>query len=162
MKTETGELIVGAYLKQIEGCDFIEYNARPRGGGIKGLDELDVIGMNFVTKTAYLCEVTTHLLGALYIDNKTTVEKISKKHLKQKEYAENYLKSFEHIRFMFWSPYVPVGYITNGLATLPELELIINKEYTSKINELKELARTTTNDSGNDFFRALQILEHLK
>ncbi|MDQ0896253.1 MULTISPECIES: hypothetical protein [unclassified Paenibacillus] len=162
MKTEMGELIVGAYLKQIEGCDFVEYNARPRGGGIKGLDELDVIGMNFATNTAYLCEVTTHLLGALYVDNKTTVEKISSKHLKQKEYAETYLKNFENIRFMFWSPYVPIGYITRGLETLPDLELIINKEYTSKINELKFLARKTTNDSGNDFFRALQIIEHLK
>lgn len=162
MKTEMGELIVGAYLKQIEGCDFIEYNVRSRGGGLKGLDELDVIGLNFVTQTAYLCEVTTHLLGALYVDNKTTVEKINTKHQKQKEYASNYLSNFEYIRYMFWSPYVPVGYITTGLANISDLELIINKEYTNKINELRELARKTTNDSGNDFFRALQILEHLK
>ncbi|MDO3680317.1 hypothetical protein [Paenibacillus ehimensis] len=162
MKTEMGELIVGAYLKQIEGCDFIEYNARPRGGGLKGLDELDVIGMNFETNTAYLCEVTTHLLGALYVDNKTTVERIAKKHLRQKDYAETYLKNFKYIRYMFWSPYVPVGYITTGLSELPDLELIIDKEYTKKIDELREIARRTTNDSGNDFFRALQILEHLR
>lgn len=57
---------------------------------------------------------------------------------------------------------MPVGYITNGLAQLSNLELIINKEYTNKISELRVLARKTTNDSGNDFFRALQILEHLK
>ncbi|MFD0694976.1 hypothetical protein ACFQZT_12790 [Paenibacillus sp. GCM10027628] len=162
MKTEMGELIVGAYLKQIEGCDFIEYNVRTRGGGLKGLDELDVVGLNFVTKTAYLCEVTTHLLGALYVDNKTTVEKIKTKHFKQKEYATDYLTNFENIRYMFWSPYVPVGYITNGLSEIAGLELVINKEYTQKINELRELARKTTNDSGNDFFRAMQILEHLR
>ncbi|MFC4103238.1 hypothetical protein [Paenibacillus xanthanilyticus] len=162
MKTEMGELIVGAYLKQIEECDFVEYNVRTRGGGLKGLNELDVVGLNFVTNTAYLCEVTTHLLGALYVDNRSTVEKIKTKHENQKYYALNYLTSFQNIRYMFWSPYVPVGYITKGLAEVTDLELIINKEYTNRINEMRLLAKKTTNDTGNDFFRALQILEHLK
>lgn len=79
-----GELIVGAYLKQIEGCDFIEYNVRSRGGGLKGLDELDVIGLNFVTNTAYLCEVTTHLLGALYVDNKPQLRRLEQSILNKK------------------------------------------------------------------------------
>lgn len=29
MITDVGEYIVGAYLKVIEGCDVIDYNARP-------------------------------------------------------------------------------------------------------------------------------------
>jgi hypothetical protein len=29
IKTDIGEYIVGAYLKVIEKCDFIDYNARP-------------------------------------------------------------------------------------------------------------------------------------
>jgi hypothetical protein len=63
MKTEIGEYIVGVYLKLIKKCDFIEYNARPSGGGLVGLNELDVIGFDFKSKTVYLCEVTTHISG---------------------------------------------------------------------------------------------------
>ncbi len=76
MKTEIGEYIVGAYLKVIKNCDFIDYNVRFPGGGLKGLGELDVIGLDFKNKSAYLCEVTTHIRGLLYKDNITTVEKI--------------------------------------------------------------------------------------
>ena len=65
MKTEMGEYLVGAYLRIIKGCDFIDYNVRRPGGGMSGLDELDVIGLDFKDRTAYLCEVTTHLDGLL-------------------------------------------------------------------------------------------------
>ncbi|MDD5659927.1 MAG: hypothetical protein PHR39_07990 [Actinomycetota bacterium] len=40
IKTDIGEYIVGAYLKVIKKCDFIDYNARPPGGGLEGLNEL--------------------------------------------------------------------------------------------------------------------------
>ena len=40
--------IVGAYLKLIEGCDVIDYNVRPPGGGMAGLSELDVVGLDFI------------------------------------------------------------------------------------------------------------------
>ncbi len=89
MKTDIGEYIVGAYLKLIEECDVIDYNVRPAGGGIKGLGELDVIGMNFKTDTVFVCEVTTHLNGLLYGNgNGGTVKKIQDKHVRQKAYAE--------------------------------------------------------------------------
>ena len=52
MLTDVGEFIVGAHLQLIEGCDFIDYNVRHPGGGLKGLGELDVIGLNFRTNTA--------------------------------------------------------------------------------------------------------------
>jgi hypothetical protein len=48
------------------------------------------------------------------------------------------------------------------LNTVSELQLIINDEYTKCVDELRELARKQTHDSGNPFFRTLQILEHLK
>ena len=60
MLTDIGEYIVGTYLQLIEECDFIDYNVRPPGGGLKGLSELDVVGLNLHTSTAYLCEVITH------------------------------------------------------------------------------------------------------
>lgn len=73
------------------------------GGWLKGLTELDVVGLNYNTKTAYLCEVTTHIRGLLYGDNKKTVQKIRQKHEVQKEYAYTILKDFHNIVFMLWS-----------------------------------------------------------
>ena len=33
------EYVVGAYLKLEEECDFVDFNVRPPGGGLKGLGE---------------------------------------------------------------------------------------------------------------------------
>jgi hypothetical protein len=162
IKTEIGEYLVGAYLKIIEECDFIDYNVRPPGGGLKGLNELDVVGLDFKNETAYLCEVTTHIRGVLYKDNKTTIEKIKKKYMRQKEYANKYLPGFLKRHFMFWSPVVPKGYITKELEKIDGLELVINKKYAQCIDELRVKAKELTNDVGNPFFRMLQILEHLR
>ena len=59
IKTDIGEYIVGAYLKIIKKCDFVDYNVRPPGGGLEGLNELDVVELDFKNEIAYLCEVTT-------------------------------------------------------------------------------------------------------
>jgi hypothetical protein len=40
MATEMGEYIVGAYLKLVLGCDVVDYNTRPPGGGVTGLNEM--------------------------------------------------------------------------------------------------------------------------
>ena len=162
MKTDIGEYIVGAYLKIIKECDFVVYNVRPPGGGREGLNELDVVGLDFKNKIAYLCEVTTHILGVLYKDNKNTVEKIKTKYERQKEYANKQLLYFTNRHFMFWSPVVHEGTITSELEKIDGLELVINRKYTQCIDELKEKAKEKTNDEGNPFFRMLQILKHLK
>jgi hypothetical protein len=162
MKTDIGEYIVGAYLKIIMSCDFVDYNVRPPGGGLEGLNELDVLGLDFKNRIAYLCEVTTHIGGLLYKDNRTTVERIKKKYEIQKKYANMHLKDFSNKCFMFWSPVVPKGYITDGLEKIEGLELIVNGKYTQCINELREKAKELTNDTGNSFFRMLQILERLR
>ncbi len=163
MRPEVGEELVGAYLKVIEGCDVVSYNARPPGGGIQGLEELDVVGLRFRDNTAFLCEVTTHIGGLLYKDNRTTVDRIKAKHARQKKYARRELKSFGTKCFQFWSPNVPKGYITRNLAELePGLELVINGEYARRVGQLREVARARKNNEGNDAFRLLQILEHLR
>jgi hypothetical protein len=41
MRTEVGEYVVGAWLKIGLGCDVVDYNVRPPGGGLNGLGELD-------------------------------------------------------------------------------------------------------------------------
>ncbi len=160
--TDIGEYIVGAYLKLIKKCDIIDYNARPPGGGLKGLEELDVVGLDFKNKTAYLCEVTTHIRGVLYKNNVETIKRIKAKYARQKDYAKKHLKQFPNRHFMFWSPVVPEGYITNNLRKLSGLDLIINKDYSACIEVLRHEAAHTTNDTGNPFFRVLQILEHLR
>lgn len=163
MKTEMGEYIVGAYLKIIKECDFIDYNIRPPGGGIEGLDELDVLGLDFRNKRAYLCEVATHIRGILYKNNKITVERIKKKYNKQKVYAKKYLKEdFHDIQYMFWSPVVPKGFITNELAKMRGLQVLINGDYAACVDEIREKAKQETFDIGNPFFRMLQILEHMR
>ena len=162
MLTDIGEYVVGAYLKLEEGCDVIDYNVRPPGGGLKGLGELDVIGLNFKTETAILCEVTTHVTGLLIGSNAKTVEKITAKHERQRAYAAEYLDNFTHHRFMFWSPVVPRGYLTEHLSKIDGLELIINGVYKEKVEQLRLRARAEAQDTSNPFFRSLQILEHLR
>jgi hypothetical protein len=162
MNTDIGEYIVGAYLKIIKGCDFVDYNVRPPGGGLEGLNELDVVGLDFKNKIVYLCEVTTHITGLLIRDNRTTVETIQKKYERQKGYANKYLSDFPNRYFMFWSPVVSKGYITDELKKVDGLELIINEKYAQCIDELKGKAKKLTHDVGNPFFRILQILEHLR
>ena len=93
MATDIGEYIVGAYLKLVNRCDVIDNNARTPGGGLEGLNELDVIGLDFRQKTAYLCEVTTHLNGILYGTGPKTVERIYKKYQRQRAYAETFVES---------------------------------------------------------------------
>ncbi|MDD5014234.1 MAG: hypothetical protein PHW73_03905 [Atribacterota bacterium] len=158
MRTEIGEYIVGAYLKIIKECDFVDYNVRPRGGKLEGLNELDVVGINFKSNSAYLCEATTHTTGLLIKDYETTINTISKKYKRQREYAEKYLKNFSKHYFMFWSPFVS-DRIMKNLEKNKGLELIINEKYALCIKELKEKALKMTNDTGNPFFRMLQITE---
>ena len=162
MKPEVGELLVGAYLKLCMHCGFVDYNVRPPGGGLEGLGELDVVGLDPDGGRAYLCEVTTHIRGLLYKSNKESVSRIRKKHARQRDYAGKHLRAFQTVFYMFWSPVVPVGYLTTELPKIEGLELIINGEYKRRVDELLQLARDTTHDAGNDVFRVFQILEHLR
>ncbi|MBA7499436.1 hypothetical protein ES704_02180 [subsurface metagenome] len=163
MKTEMGEYIVGACLKLLKGCDLVDYNVRRPGGGLVGLDELDVMGLDFKNRTAYLCEVTTHLDGLLYGSSKiTTAKRIRTKYLKMQEYADNYLSDyFADRHFMFWSPVVRPG-VRDELKKIKGLELVINETYAEYIGQLQEFAKKATYDTGNPATRMLQILGHLR
>lgn len=162
MKTDIGEYIVGAYLKIIKGCNFIDYNVRPPVGGLEGLSEIDVVALDFKNKVAYLCEVTTHIWGVLYTDNKTTFKKIKQKYGRQQKYADKYLSDFHKKQYMFWAPVVPKGKLLQELHKIEGLHLVVNEDYAQCIDELKEKARELSHDTGNPFFRMLQILENLR
>ncbi len=62
---------------------------------------------------------------------------------------------------MLWSPVVPKG-LGKRLDEIEGLELIINDEYTRRVDELRKRARIVTYDVGNPAFRLLQILEHAR
>lgn len=107
MNTDVGEFLVGAHLKIIEQCDVVDYNARPPVPGLEGMGELDVIGLSFTSKTAFLCEVATHLGGLEYGKGyDDSMAQIRKKYDRQRKYALQYLSDFEPHRFMFWCPRV--------------------------------------------------------
>jgi hypothetical protein len=63
---------------------------------------------------------------------------------------------------MFWSPYVPVGYITEHLEKVDGLKLVINGEYKRCVHELLARASREHQDTGNPVFRVFQILSALK
>ena len=157
-----GETLVGAYLKLIKGCDFVDYNVRQPGGGLAGLNELDVIGIHFGARTAYLCEVATHIRRLLYKNNEETVRRVREKYEKQRTYAEAFLSQFDRHVFMFWSPNVPVGFVTEGLAQIERLELVINGEYKRCVEELLDNAQEQNQETGNPVFRVFQIIGALR
>lgn len=162
MSQDVGEYIVGAYLQLTLGCDLVNYNMRPPGGGMAGLGELDVIGFDLRNHTAYLCEVATHTQGLNYGSYETTLRKVKEKYERQRAYAEANLSSFPIRHYQFWSPVVPRGTLTQALHQIEGLEVYTNERYAACVDELRALARQLTHDAGNPFFRTLQILECLR
>ena len=120
-----------------------------------GLGELDVIGFNFASRIAYLCEVTTHLKGLLIVGQgiDITLTKLADKRRRQQEYADRYLKDFTP-RYMFWSPVVRAS-LVEDLKTRAGFELFINKSYSEAINQLRKRAKNSTSDVNNPAFRVL-------
>ena len=156
MTTEPGEYVVGAYLKFILGCDVVDYNVREPVGGLIGLNELDVIGLRFRDKTAYVCEVTTHTMGM----NKAAEIKLPLKLKAQKEYAIKNLSDFQKIHYMIWSPQIQPKRLENIYKSndLLDVEIIANERYLSAICELNDFSKQQKKDTNNPFVRFLQIL----
>lgn len=152
---EMGEQLVGAYLQVIRRCSFVLYNQRPEGGGLNGLGELDVVGI--AKDEVFLCEVTTHVRG---IDPKA-VARIERKFGVQREFAKRHFKDHKQT-FELWSPYVPRGDRLERLSRIKGLNLVVNSEYARRVRELQARAKSNTEPTGNDAFRLLQILAHLK
>lgn len=171
----TGEQLTGAWLRMVAGCDFVQYNVPLRGRQ----GEIDVIGLNLATETAFICEVATHLRGLQYTrDNRPdNVNRITKKFQADVEYARQYLDDFQH-RFMLWSPVVrvPAGDETkyNPMRDLndirrnvwashsAEVEMVVNEVYLECLDDLRERAARETAASAFPVFRVLQILEQTR
>jgi hypothetical protein len=169
---EVGEELVGAWLRYVAECDFVQYNVPLR----QKQGEADVIGINLSKETAYICEVTTHLVdGILYVKNgqPNNVAKLTQKFENDAEYAAKYLHDFDR-RFMFWSPIVkyPTSEKTkhNQFQDLIDvrrnlrkshqidIDMIVNEIYLEHVEELREKAACETSDSEYPVFRLFQIL----
>ncbi|MFC1805953.1 hypothetical protein ACFL09_03135 [Planctomycetota bacterium] len=156
--TEIDEYLVGAYLREVMGCDVVTYNVRPA----RGMDEFDVLGLTFAKSTAYLCGAATHIGGLNYGGTiAQTLARITNNLQGQREFADTHLAGFD-TRFMFWSPFVPEGGLTQGLAQIEGLVLVINDEYQRRLRELMRSATETEQRTGNPCFRFLQILVRLR
>lgn len=113
IRAETGEEIVGAWLRYIANCEFVEYGVQIPGAG-----EIDVVGLSLKANRAYVCEVASHIHRLHYKDNEAT---IVGKFERAKQYADGTLQRLG-ITYEFWSPIVrsgaQMGGMTNVLATL--------------------------------------------
>lgn len=184
-ETQLGEHLVGAYHKLITDCEVVSYNQRSKTEGEQM--EIDVIGINSKgdEQVIYTCEVITHLHGTIYPGSPSsdrwaefgndgyqyTLEKLWKKFVADHAYVTEVFDDANKYIFQLWVPVLPRGYLTDGLDQLAvefekgydhTIELVINEEYTERVNELRELAAKDKKDYGEPAFRFLQILKHLR
>ena len=92
------------------------------------------------------------------------MKKIRDKFERDKAFSDKILKDFPTRHYMLWSPIVPGGKLTSQLMELEKkgVEIVVNRTYAERIDELTRAAREKANDTGNPAFRLLQILEHLR
>jgi hypothetical protein len=176
---DIGELVIGAWLSEVQGYDIVLYNRRPgrdlppdiapQGptGVAARLSELDVLGLNTEGRTAYLAESTAHLGG--FLIGKGTADgaaKLSAKFRVASAYgAILRTRLGMESSLALWSPRVPKA-IESLRPQLEDeigksIEFVVNETYTERIVEVISRATAETRTTGNDFYRSLQLLAHL-
>jgi hypothetical protein len=155
---EIGESLVGAYLEHIRECQVVVYNTHLSNEQ----GELDVIGIKTLStgkQEIWLVEAATHILGLDYGGQAKSVKKIKAKRDRALKFAQQLFKGAT-LRFEVWSPIVSSG-IVDELNKL-SIVLVANAEYTDRVNELALHASKSTKTTGNDTYRTLQLLTHLR
>lgn len=139
----------------------------------------------------YVCEVVTHLDGGLYSGSPDdtdewwmeysntssyhhSLETLWRKFMDGYRYVDQTFPDAEY-SFQFWAPVVAGGhkrgYLIQGLDRLEDefeaetnesLELVINEDYSIRIEDLQDEARGDTSNYGSPAFRFIQILENLE
>lgn len=133
----------------------------------------------------YGCEVVTHLDGLHYNgvpdtdewaeygndDYQYTLQRLWEKFEQDYRLLKDVFDTADTYVLQFWSPVVPQGYLTDGLAELQRrfeakhdvtIDLVINGEYADRVEDLRQMASTTRKSYDEPAFRFLQILEHLR
>jgi hypothetical protein len=186
IQTQIGELIVGSYLRIVNDCELVSYNQRSKEAGRQM--EIDVLGVESTSgeQTVYACEVVTHLHGTLYSGTpdeegwwtdygnesyQYTLKRLWDKFDEDYDLLTNVFDDADTYVLQFWSPVVPNGILTDGLDELQqrfeseygvEIDLMINEEYTNRVDEIRQRASETKKSYDEPAFRFLQILEHLR
>jgi hypothetical protein len=162
---DIGESLVAAYHRHVRGCDLILTNVHLVGEQ----GELDVVGVQSgPVQRAWFCEVTTHTRGMNNPSKRPAARRVAEKIESAERFASNTFPNAE-ARFEIWSPIVRPGLVaelddvvascrTRGV----ELDLVVNETYTERIQELVDVARSTSETTGDDAFRMLQIMTRLK
>lgn len=162
---DIGESLVAAYLRHVRDCGLILNNVHLVGEQ----GELDVVGVESgPSPRAWLCEVTTHTGGMNNPSKRPATRRVAQKIERAARFAAETFPNAEPV-FEVWSPIVRPGLVrelddvvadfsTRGI----ELHLILNEEYTARIQELVDVARRESQTTGDDAFRMLQILTRLK
>jgi hypothetical protein len=153
---DVGESLVGAYMRQVRGCHTIAFNTF-----LPGQAELDVVGVANGANGVelWMAEVAVHLDSLDYGGYVKTVSKISQKVAAARTYATLVYRDVTPT-VEFWSPVVPSG-LVSALADV-DVKLVVNHEFTARVNELAALARKHTKLTGDDAYRFLQLLTHLR
>jgi len=186
-----GELLVGAYHKRMNGCEVVSYNNRSEERGNQMEADVIAIDNDRGKgrQNVYVCEVVTHMSGKLYSgtpdDGWWTEFTNTKAHqFSLQKLQKKFLEDYRYVKYVWQRQRsrIPVlgtcGYrlgrgsgLIEGLEELAdrfesetgeELELIINQDYTERIENLQTEAQGDTSDYGAPAFRFLQILENLK
>ncbi len=165
-----GEELVSAYLQQILGCDFTQQNLYT----IDSQGEIDVVGLNLKNRTVYICEVAIHLTTGLqytYAKRPNNVKKLTEKFKRDITYTRKYLPDFK-AHYMLWSPvvksrkneseYDQMKHLQQVHKNIQEefsedLQLIVNLEFSKRLEQLREKACKTTADLKSPVMRMLQI-----
>lgn len=175
-----GEEICGSYLKYVKQCDFVDYNINTTNSHV-GQGEIDVIGINQANKIVYVCEVAVHIATGLQYtkDNKPNVyNKVSEKFQRDIKYVIDKFPNYRIVP-MFWSPIVKqtssnpaqtdLRKVKDSLKSefqkptdlrMDELCLIINEQWKSCVEELREKAKRISNELSG-VMRVFQIEEFL-
>lgn len=180
-----GELLVGAYHRKVTEAELVSYNQRSERHGDQMEIDVLAIASNDGTQVVYVCEVLTHLDGNGYPGKpktdkwdaygndsyQRTIEKFERKFRSGYGYVTRVFDDADQYRFQLWSPYLHKGKMTDGLEALSRefaadngdpIELILNEDYTERIDELRSLASEETTQHSQPAYRYLQILEHLR
>ena len=169
-----GEELVATYLEHVKGCDFVQQNLYTPD--VQG--EIDVVGINLKERKVFICEVAIHLqTGLQYTKDKrpNNVQKLTEKFSRDIEYAEKYFPDYER-HLMLWSPIIKsakekskhnqqkdIIQIGNNIKEKYgyDIEFVTNEKFLNCMNELRELAKTKTEELKNPVMRFLQIEEAL-
>lgn len=170
-----GEELCGEWLRHIRGCEFIQYNLQMSHTH----GEIDVIGLNLVERTVYVCEVAVHLTtGLQYVKDRRpdNVARLIAKFSKDIEWARGRFPDYRHV-FMLWSPivkgrtenpvYNQVGHVQEVERTILSetgvaLELVINDAFLRAIEDLRAFAGKQSKELDSPVMRLLQVEAYLR